>query len=173
MWNGIKQLLFSNFSMVTDDICQCWSLEAGSGTSILQKPKQKLQYFNSQTHINYDQIYHIRNDWFGSIFFSPGDSHTKRLLVLLHPGLEVVTEFDSDPKWRFISFKVTTSNERVLCVYAPSRHNTREQLVRGAFLWRTKNLYEKNVNENKIILGDLNSTMDKMDRDGGNKRRKL
>ena len=143
MWNGIKELLFSNFSMITDDICQCLSLEAGSDTWILQKPKQKLQHFKSQTHINCDQIYHIRNVWFGFIFFSPGDSHTKRLLVLLHPGLEVVTEVDSDPKWRFISFKVTTSNERFLWVYVPSRHNTTEQLVRGSislkdckFMWK-------------------------------------
>ena len=28
-------------------------------------------------------------------------------------------------------------------------------------------------NENKIILGDFNSTIDKMDRDGGNKTQKL
>ena len=28
-------------------------------------------------------------------------------------------------------------------------------------------------NENKIILGDFNNTIDKMDRDGGNKTQKL
>ena len=28
-------------------------------------------------------------------------------------------------------------------------------------------------NENKILLGDFNSTMDKMDRDGGNKTQRL
>ena len=42
----------------------------------------------------------------GPIFFSPGDSHTKGLLVLLHPGLESVTEVDTDPKGRFLSSKV-------------------------------------------------------------------
>ena len=41
------------------------------------------------------------------MFFTPGDSHTKGLLVLLHPGLEAVTEVDTDPKWGFASFKVT------------------------------------------------------------------
>ena len=51
------------------------------------------------------------------IFFSPGDSRTKGLLVLLHLGLEGVTEVDTDPKGRFVSFKVTPSNDRVLCVY--------------------------------------------------------
>ena len=43
----------------------------------------------------------------------------------------------------------------------------------GGISLKASNLYEKNGNENKIILGDLNCTMDKMDRDGGNKRRKL
>ena len=43
----------------------------------------------------------------GPIFFSPGDSHTKRLLVLLHLSLEGITEVDTDPKDMFVSFKVT------------------------------------------------------------------
>ena len=38
------------------------------------------------------------------IIFSPGDSHTKESLVLLHPGLEGFTEV---PKEGFVSFKVT------------------------------------------------------------------
>ena len=50
------------------------------------------------------------------IFFSPGDTHTKGMLFLLHLGLEGVTEVDSDPKERFVSFKVTTSNEGSLFV---------------------------------------------------------
>ena len=56
------------------------------------------------SHINHDQIYHqihIRNNWLDSIFFSPGDNHTKRSLVLLHPGLEGITEVDTDPKVKF------------------------------------------------------------------------
>ena len=72
----------------------------------------------TETHINLDQIHHIRNNWLGAIFFSPGDSHTKGLLVLLHLGLEGVTEDDTDPKERFVFFKVTPCNDRVLCVYA-------------------------------------------------------
>ena len=71
----------------------------------------------TETHINYDQIHHIRNNWLGAIFFSPGDSHTKGLLVLLHLGLEGVTEVNTDPKGRFVSFKATPFNGRVLCVY--------------------------------------------------------
>ena len=72
----------------------------------------------TETHISLDQIHHIRNNRLGAIFFSPGDSHTKGLLVLLHLGLEGVTEVDTDPKRKFVSFKATPSNDRVLCVYA-------------------------------------------------------
>ena len=50
------------------------------------------------------------------IFFSPGDTHTKGMLFLLHLGLEGITEVDTDPKGRFVSFKVTPSNDRVLCL---------------------------------------------------------
>ena len=54
----------------------------------------------------------------GAVFFSPEDSQTKGLLALLYQGLEGVTEVNTDPKGRFVSFKVTPSNDRVICVYA-------------------------------------------------------
>ena len=89
------------------------------------KPNLALQFCRNQnkdvsilteTHINLDQIDHVRNNWLGTIFFSPGDSQTKGLLVLLHLGLEGLTGVDTDPKGRFVSFKVTPFNDRVLCV---------------------------------------------------------
>ena len=85
----------------------------------------------------------------GPIFFSPGDTHTKAMLFLLHLGLQGTTEVDTDPKERFVSFKVTTSN-----VCAPSEYSTREQLARGRFLEGLQK-YMQNINEgneNKIML---------------------
>ena len=38
--------------------------------------------------------------------------------------LEGITDVDTDPKGRFVSFKVTPSNESSLC--APSGYSTRE-----------------------------------------------
>ena len=78
-----------------------------------------------------DQIRHIGNNRLSPIFFPPGETQAKGLLVLLYLGLEGVTEVDTDPKGRFVSFKVTPSNDRVLCVSAPSGRRTREQLARG------------------------------------------
>ena len=95
--------------------CHQRSLEAGWGTWILQKPKNIISIL-TETHISYDQIHNTRNNWLSPIFFSPGDSHTKGMLFLLHLGLEGITEVDTDPKERFVSFKVTTSNESSLLV---------------------------------------------------------
>ena len=90
--------------------------------------------FLTETHINLDQIHHIRSNWLGAIFFCPGNSHTKGLFVLFLLGLESVTEVGTDPKGRFVSFQVTPSNNRGLCVYAPSGYSTKEQLTRGLSL---------------------------------------
>ena len=66
----------------------------------------------TETHINHGQIHHqlhIRKNWLGPIFFSPGDSQTKISLLLLHPGLKGITEVDIDSKGGggFMFFKVT------------------------------------------------------------------
>ena len=93
----------------------------------------------------------------GLILFSLGDNHTKGLLVQLHLGLEGVTEADSEVD-RFVSFKVTPSNGRVLCVYVASGHNTRQRLALQHFFEGQQNHMEnKNEgNESKNILRDFN-----------------
>ena len=114
----------------------------------------------TETHISHDQIRHIRNNWLGSNFFSHGDSHTKGCLSYFIWDLKI----DTDAKGRFVSFKFTPSNDRVLCVYVPSWYSTREHLDRGRFFEGLQN-YMENKNkgsENKITLEDFNCTMDKM-----------
>ena len=131
--------------------------------------------FLTETHINHDQIYHIRNNWLDPIFFSIGDSYTEGLLVLLHVVLNGITEVDTDPKGRFVSIKDTSSSERVLSVYAPLGYSTREQLPRGPFFDGLQS-YMENKNdgsEKKMILGEFICTMDKLDRDGENKKQRL
>ena len=144
---------------------------------VLEFCSKQNKYINilTETHINHDQINQIGNNWLGPIFLSPRDIHTKRLLAQLHLSLERVTEVDTDPKGRFVSFKVTLSNNRVLCVCAPSEHSTRQQLIKERFFeGLQKNMENKcEGNENKVLLGDFNITMDKMDWDGGNKTQRL
>ena len=106
----------------------------------------------TEIHVTHDQIRQIRNNWLGPIFLCPGNSHTKGLLSHLHPDLEGVTEVDTDPKGRFVLFRVTLYNNKVLWVSATSVHNTKEQLVRGRSFDRLQNYMEKNVREMKTKL---------------------
>ena len=58
----------------------------------------------TETLINQDHIYQIRNNWLGPIFYSPGDTFTKGILFLLHPGFDHVSDIGADPNGRFVSF---------------------------------------------------------------------
>ena len=131
--------------------------------------------FSPKLKINHDQIHNTRNDWLDPNFFSPGDSSRKGFLALLHLNLESVTEVETDPKRRFLSFKITPSKDRVLHVYAPLGHNTRKQLARGHF-FEGLQIYMENEsegNKRKMILGDFDYIMDKIGRNSGNKTQRL
>ena len=128
----------------------------------------------AETHIDNEQIHQIKNNWLGPVLISPGDTFSKGILILLHPGFPDVTEVDSDPNGRFISLKVASSDDRVLCVYAPSGHNNRDQLIRRRFFEEFLNYIDNKFkgNENKIIMEDFNCTLSQMDRDERNKTQK-
>ena len=83
----------------------------------------------------------------GLIFFSPGDSHTKRMLFEFDVGLEDITEVDTDPEGRFVSFKVTTSNQSyvVLLQGIPPENSW----VGGAFLKDYKIIWKMKMREMK------------------------
>ena len=89
------------------------------------------------------------------------------MLFLLHLGLEGVTEVDNDPKERFVSLKVTTSNES--CLFVPLQSIAPENSWLGGVFFEGLQKYMQNKNEgneNKTMLGALNCSMDKIDRDG-------
>ena len=101
----------------------------------------------TETHINQDHIHQIRNNWLGRIFHSPGDPFSKGILVLLHTGFDHVSDIDTDSKGRFVSFKVAPSDDRVFCIYAPSGHNSRQQLSRGCFFEGLQTYIENKTQE--------------------------
>ena len=140
-------MIYANVGGIRDPLKQDLALE-------FCRKQNKYITILTETHIKHDQMLHIRNNWLGPIFLSPGSSLTKGLIAQLQPGLEGVTEVDTDPKGRFVSFQVNLSNNRVLFFCAPSRHNTREQLVKGRFFERLRNYMENKCerNENKITI---------------------
>ena len=96
------------------------------------------------------------------------------MLFLLHLGLEGITEVDTNPKGRLVSFKVTPSNEKVM--FVPLRGIAPKNSWLGGRFFEGLQNYMQNKNEeneNKIIIEDLNRTMDKIDRDGENKTNTL
>ena len=133
---------------------------------------QKATSILTETHTNHDQTHPTRNNWLGSIIFPTTDSHTKGMLLLLHLSLERITEVDTDPKERFVSFKVTPSNDRVLSLQGIES----ESSWLGGHFFDGLQSYTENKNkgnENKIILRGLNCTMDKINRDDENKTQRL
>ena len=105
-------MIYANVGSIRDPLKQDLALD-------FYRKQHKYISILTETHIKHDQILHIRNNWLGPIFLSPGCSHTKGFIAQLHPGLEGVTEVETDPKGIFVSFKVTFSNNRVLCFCAP------------------------------------------------------
>ena len=73
------------------------------------------------------------------------------MLFLLHLGLEGVTEVDTDPKERFVSFKVTTSNESSLFVSLQSIA-PESSWLEGAFLKDYTNISKIKMREIKAKL---------------------
>ena len=70
------------------------------------------------------------------------------MLFLLHLGLEGVTEVDTDPKERFVSFQVTTPNESSL--FVPLQGIAPEgSWLGGAFLKDYKNICKIEMREIK------------------------
>ena len=133
-------MIYVNFSDIRDPLKQNLALQ-------FCRNYKDISIF-AEAHINFDQIHHIRNNWLGPIFSSSEDSHTKGLLVLLHLDLAGVTDIDTDPKRRFLTFKFTPSNNRVLFIYVPLGHSTREQLAMGCFSEELQNYSENKTRLN-------------------------
>ena len=43
-----------------------------------------------ETHIGHEQIHQIQNNWLGLVLISPGNTFSKGLLILLHPGFPML-----------------------------------------------------------------------------------
>ena len=101
----------------------------------------KVISISTETHINHNPIQHNRNNWLGPIFFSPGDSHTKGMLFLLHLGLEGIWCWRHWSKREFCVLNITPSNESFLLV--PLQGIPPEKSWLGALFWRTAKSYAK------------------------------
>ena len=95
-----------SFQWLQHDIRQLWWHQRSLKQNLVlqfSRNRNEDDSILTETHINLDQIHHIRNNWLGVIFFSPGVVTQWHL----HLGLEGVTMVDTDPKRRFMFFKFT------------------------------------------------------------------
>ena len=138
-------MIYANVSSIRDPLKHDLALD------FYRKPNKYISIL-TETHIKHDQILHIRNNWLGPIFLSPGSSHTKRFIAQFHPGLEGATEVDIDPKGIFVSFKVTLSNNRVLCFVALKAITPESSWLKGVSLKDYKIIWKINVRGIKTKL---------------------
>ena len=138
-------MIYANVCSIRDPLKQDLALE-------FYRKQNKYISILTETHIKHDQILHITSNWLGPIFLSPGSSHTKGFIAQLHRGLEGVTEVDIDPKGRFVSFKVTLSNNRVLCFVPLKGIKPESSWLKGVSLKDYKITWKINVREIKTKL---------------------
>ena len=133
-------MIYDHTGGIRDPLKQDLALE------FCRNQKKNYQYL-TETHINHDKIHHIRNNLSGSNFFSLGNSHAKGCLSCFIWDFRLILI----QKGGLCPFKFTPTNDRFLCVYAPSG------FVRDRFFEGLQN-YMKNENkknENKITLKTL------------------
>ena len=92
-------ILYANVGGIRDPVKQEIALE-------FCRSQNKDISILAESHIGQNQIHQIENKWLGPIIFAPGDTFSKGILILLHPGFDDITDVDTDPKGRFVSFRV-------------------------------------------------------------------
>ena len=130
---------------------------------------------STETHSNHDQIHHqihIRANWLGPIFLSPGEfSLTQKdrlscFIRVLKASLRLTLIQKVIPLFIMTYFAVFMPLQGI----APGNSWLGGVSLKDfKIIWKRKN----EGNENKLILEDFNCTMDKMDRYGGNKTQRL
>ena len=122
-------------------------------------------------------MHQIRNNWLGPIFLCPRNIHTKGLLARRSWRPRSWTPWRS---WtpiqkgdlcplRLLSLIKEFSVIVPLQGIAPESSWLKDVSLKDCkIIWKTNE-----INEYKILLGDFNITVDKMDRNGGNKTQRL
>ena len=112
--------------------------------------------------MNLDQVHHIRHNWLIPSFFVLEIVTQKDCLSCYIQALKVSLSLKLIQKGGLCSLRLLP----LMTEFSNSGRSTREQLARERFF---EGLQSYKRNENKIILGDFNFTLAKMERDGGNK----
>ena len=105
-------------------------------------------------------------EWGGKVYFSHGSSHSKGVMTLVTPNLDVkVEKCIQDTNGRFLILDLLIDELHLILVniYAPNDAN--QQVT---FFKELENQLEDFAQENIIIAGDFNCALSENDKKGGN-----
>ena len=120
-----------------------------------------------ETHIGHEQIHQIRNNWLGPIFFAPGETFSKGMVICFTKAL-------------MISWMLTQIQKRGLCPskFVPLMTEFFVSMLLQVIVTENNWLGDASLKVYKLIwkaklsemeTRDFNCTLDKTDRDEGNK----
>ena len=124
-----------------------------------------------ETHVNFSHLHDIRELWDGEVIISPGKTKTCGVLVLAKRTAPPVEQIINDLAGRYIFLKIKNTTDAVLALYVPSGIMKERRIDGPMFIRKIKKLlYKKITRENNLILlGDFNMTLDNEDRSAGGK----
>ena len=124
-----------------------------------------------ETHVNFSHLHDIRELWDGEVIISPGKTKTCGALVLAKRTAPPIEQIINDLAGRYIFLKIKNTTDAVLALYVPSGIMKERRIDGQMFIRKIKKLlYKKITRENNLILlGDFNMTLDNKDRSAGGK----
>ena len=122
--------------------------------------------FLQETYSSTQTIKLWESEWGGKILASHGSTHSRGVMILFKPRLDVTIEKStSDKNGRYISAEVLVDGSKLifLNIYAPN-----DQTLRVKFLRDLSTLVlNKVVNEKVLLGGDFNCALKDIDKRGG------
>ena len=122
--------------------------------------------FLQETYSSTQTIKTWEAEWGGKIIGSHGSNHSRGVMILFKPKLDVnIEEIVSDKNGRYILSEVLIEGEKFvfLNIYSPNDQVQQVQLLKGL----SNSVLNKYANERLVLGGDFNCAINEIDKHGG------
>lgn len=119
-----------------------------------------------ETHLGLTKYDDVKNQWQGEVYISPGTTFRDGILLLVNNSAPKIKILKTDNNGKFIIFRIVNTSDVVVALYAPSGIVREKQELRQNFFRKLRKeiLFNTNTNDNIILLGDFNTTLNVLDR---------